>query len=120
LRKMTELERACIAGALCMVVRNSSWKPEVGDILRDPLPDVAMEGSNVTMPPAPASALDPPGEHDQDALQLTTQYSEERVGLIEYAARPSHSGPEGTTWYDERGTKIGTNYVIGLSMCTTR
>jgi hypothetical protein len=35
LRKMTELERACISGALCMVVRNTDWEPEIGDVIRD-------------------------------------------------------------------------------------
>ncbi|KAK3379135.1 hypothetical protein B0T24DRAFT_568915 [Lasiosphaeria ovina] len=35
LRKLTELERACTAGALCIVVRKRSWKPMNDNILRN-------------------------------------------------------------------------------------
>jgi len=35
LRTLTELERACTAGALCIVVRKRSWKPMNDNILRN-------------------------------------------------------------------------------------
>jgi hypothetical protein len=35
LRKSNEVQRAAKAGALCMVVRTSDWKPRAGDVIKD-------------------------------------------------------------------------------------
>ncbi|KIW29951.1 uncharacterized protein PV07_05735 [Cladophialophora immunda] len=35
IRCKTPLEKACKAGALCVVVRNSKWRPQDGDIVKD-------------------------------------------------------------------------------------
>jgi hypothetical protein len=46
----SELRNACRAGALCMVVRNSEWRPEPGDTLEAVLADNSQPGeeNNVT------------------------------------------------------------------------
>ena len=53
LRRKTPLEKACKAGALCVVVRNSEWRPQDGDIVKGlkpaaekPAPDVPVGHSH--------------------------------------------------------------------------
>ncbi|EON66749.1 hypothetical protein W97_05995 [Coniosporium apollinis CBS 100218] len=54
----SDLRTATRAGALCMIVRTTSWKPEAGDVVSD-----AMQKSTVCGDAAPAAA-----EDDQAAL----------------------------------------------------
>ena len=53
LRAMNDLEVAARSGALCMLIRSSNWKPQMGDnimnaLIKDPSDEPSLRGSNTS------------------------------------------------------------------------
>ncbi|KAF8498483.1 hypothetical protein F5888DRAFT_1689352 [Russula emetica] len=89
-----DLEMAARSGALCMLVRSSSWKPQKGDnirkaLIKDPGNEPSLRGRN-TSRSDPSTNISPTDQYEFAFVPRNTEI----LGLVDSTSTPSSNFPD--------------------------